>query len=147
MSHWPGSLVDILRKRGKEQPHQLAYRYLVDGEYDEVLMTYEELDRRARSVAALLQSSAKPGDRALLIFSPGFDFIAAFFGCLYAKILAIPVYPLHPARPERNLPAILRIAADAKPAVALLTSSLLDVVKFRKEISSGFGDIKLIATD
>jgi len=147
MTHWQASLVDILRWRGKEQPHQLAYRYLNDGEYDEVVMTYKDLDRRARAIAALLQSSAKEGDRALLIFPPGLDFIAAFFGCLYAKIFAIPAYPPHPARPERNLPVILRIANDAKPAVALLTLPLLDVIKSRKAISDEFGDIKLLATD
>ena len=147
MTHLPTSLVDILRCRAKEQPNQLAYRYLVDGEYDEVVLTYEDLDRRARSIAALLQSSANAGDRALLIFPPGLDFIAAFFGCLYAKILAVPVYPPHPARLEKNLPIILRVAADAKPTVALLTSSLYDVIKSRKEIADEFGNIKLLATD
>jgi len=147
MTHLPTSLVDILQYRAKEQPNQLSYRYLVDGEYDEVVMTYEELDRRARSIAALLRSSAKAGDRALLIFPPGLDFIAAFFGCLYARILAVPVYPPHPARLEKNLSIILRVAADAKPTVALLTSSLYDVIKSRKEIADEFGNIRLMATD
>lgn len=147
MADFPTSLVNILRGRTEKQPNQLAYRYLVDGEYDEVVMTYEDLDRRARSIAALLQSSAKAGDRALLIFPPGLDFIAAYFGCLYAKILAIPVYSPHTARPEKNLSIILRIAADAKPTVALLTSSLCDVIKSRKEIADEFGNIKLLATD
>jgi len=147
MTHSPTSLVDILRYRAKAQPNQLAYRYLVDGEYDEVVITYEELDRRARSIAALLQSSAKPGDRALLIFPAGVDFIAAFFGCLYAKVLAVPVYPPHPARLEKNLSIILRVAADAKPTVALLPSSLHEVIKSRKEIADQFGNIKLLATD
>ena len=147
MTHLPASFVDILRGRAEEQPRQLDYRYLVDGEYEEIIMTYEDLDQRARSIAALLQSSAKAGDRALLIFPPGLDFIAAFFGCLYAKILAIPVYSPHPARLEKNLSNILRIANDAKPAVALLTSSLCDVIKSRKEIADEFGNIKLLATD
>ncbi|MEX2231040.1 MAG: fatty acyl-AMP ligase [Cyclobacteriaceae bacterium] len=147
MTHLPTSLVEILRWRAKNQPHRLAYRYLIDGEYEEVVLTYEELDRRARSIGGLLQSSAKAGDRALIIFPPGLDFIAAYFGCLYAKILAIPAYPPHPARPERNLPIILRIAADAKPAVALLTSSLFDVINSRKEMCNEFGNIQLLATD
>jgi len=147
MTHLPTSLVDMLRRLAEEQPNQLAYRYLNDGEYDEVVMTYEDLDRRARSIAALLQSSAKAGDRALLIFPPGLDFIAAYCGCLYAKILAIPVYYPHPARPEKNLSIILRIAADAKPTVALLTSPLCDVIKSRKEIADEFVHIKLLATD
>ena len=147
MTYFPTSLVDILQYRAKEQPDQLAYRYLVDGEYDEVVMTYRELDSRACSIAALLQSFAKAGDRALLIFPPGLDFIAAFFGCLYAKILAVPVYPPHPARLEKNLSNILRVAADAKPAVVLLTSSLYDVIKSRKEIADDLGNIRLLATD
>jgi acyl-CoA synthetase (AMP-forming)/AMP-acid ligase II len=147
MTPLPTSLVDVLRWRAKNQPRQLAYRYLRDGEYDEVIMTYEDLDRRARSIAVELRSSAKEGDRALIIFPPGLDFIAAYFGCLYAKILAIPVYPPHPASLERNLSLILRIAADANPAIALLNTSLYDVIKSRKEIADKFGNIKMLATD
>ena len=79
MNHPPTSLVDILRWRAKNQPNQLAYRYLIDGEYDEVVLTYEVLDRRARSIAALLQSSAKAGDRALLIFPTRVGFYCSFF--------------------------------------------------------------------
>ena len=100
MTHMPTSLVDILQWRAKNQPNQLAYRFLKDGEYDEVILTYEDLDRRARSIGALLQSNLKVGDRAILLFPPGLDFIAAFLGCLYAKIVAIPAYPPHPARPQ-----------------------------------------------
>ena len=92
------------------------------------------MDRRARSIAALLQSSAKAGDRALLLIPPGLDFIAAFFGCLYAKIMAVPAYPPHPSRIERTLAIISRIAADAKPSVALLTSSLLDGLRSQHAI-------------
>lgn len=147
MTYFPPSLVDLLRWRAKNEPGQLAYRYLADGEYDEVIMTHEDLDRRARSIGALLQSFTKPGDRALIIFPPGLDFIAAYFGCLYAKIVAVPVYPPHHARVDRNLPVIFRIAADATPAAALLTSSLLNVIRSRKEVSDKLGDIRLIATD
>ena len=147
MTHLPTSLVDILRWRAKNQPHRLAYRYLIDGEYDEVVLTYEDLDRRARSIGALLQSSARAGDRALLLFPPGLDFIAAYFGCLYAKIIAIPAYPPHPARLERMLPIILGIAANAGPSVALLTSSLFDVIKSQNAIKAEFGNMKLLVTD
>jgi acyl-CoA synthetase (AMP-forming)/AMP-acid ligase II len=143
----PTSLVDILRWRAKNQHDRLAYRFLVDGEFDEVVLTYEELDRRARSIAALLQTSAKAGDRALLLFPPGLDFIAAYFGCLYARIMAIPLYPPHPARLEKTVPIIRRIAADAKPSVALLTSSLFDGFKSQNAIRDELGEIKLLATD
>jgi acyl-CoA synthetase (AMP-forming)/AMP-acid ligase II len=117
----PTSLVDILQWRAKHQPDRLAYRFLEDGEFAETVWTYKELDQRARSIAALLQRTVKSGDRALLFFPPGLHFIAAFFGCLYAKVIAVPAYPPHPARLEKTLPAVLRLAADAKPAVILLT--------------------------
>jgi acyl-CoA synthetase (AMP-forming)/AMP-acid ligase II len=147
MTDGPITLVDILRWRAKNQPHRLAYRYLKDGEYDEVVLTYEDLDRRARSIAALLQSSTKAGDRALLLIPPGLDFIAAFFGCLYAKIMAVPAYPTHPSRIERTLPIISRIAADARPSVALLTSSLLDGLRSQNTIRNEFGNMKLLVMD
>src|SRR4051812_5192797 len=120
MSLLPNSLVDILQWRAKNQPEQLGYRWLLDGEYDESVLTYQELDRCSRSIAALLQSVAKAEDRVLLLFPPGPDFITAFFGCLYAKMIAIPAYPPHPARLQRTLPIILGIIADASPAVVLL---------------------------
>ena len=143
----PNSVVDILLWRAKNQPHRMAYRYLIDGEYDEVILTYEDLDRRARSIGALLQSSAKAGDRALLLFPPGPDFIVAYFGCLYAKIIAIPAYPPHPARLERMLPIILGIIDNAKPVVALLTSSLFDGLKSQNAIKAEFGNMKMLVTD
>src|SRR6266542_6882715 len=118
------SLIDILRWRANNQPDQLAYRFLADGEFDEVVLNYKDLDRLARSIAGLLQSSTTAGDRILLLFPPGLEFIAAYFGCLYAGVIAIPAYPPHPARLERTLPIILGIVADATPTVALMTSSL-----------------------
>lgn len=147
MTHLSTSLVDVLRWRAQNQPGRLAYRFLTDGEFDEVTLTYEELDLRARSIAALLQSSAKAGDRALLLFQPGLDFIAAYFGCLYARVIAIPAHPPHAARLERMLPAIFSIVADATPGVTLLNASLLNVIQSRNEISSQFGNMKLLVTD
>jgi acyl-CoA synthetase (AMP-forming)/AMP-acid ligase II len=147
MTHKSTSLVDILRWRAKNQPHQLAYRFLVDGEFDEVVLSYEDLDRHARSIGALLQSSIKAGDRALLLFPPGIDFIAAFFGCLYAKIIAIPVYPPHPARIEISLPIIQRIVADAGAAAVLLNISLFDAINSRNAIRAEFSNMKLLVTD
>ena len=147
MTQKPTSLVDILQWRAMNQPHQLAYQFLVDGEYDEVCLSYQELDQRARSIAALLQTSAQVGDRALLLYPPGLDFIVAYFGCLYAGIIAIPAYPPHPNRLEKTLPTILRIAADAKPSVALLNSTLFENINSQNAVRNKFGTIKLLVTD
>ncbi|WP_421797795.1 fatty acyl-AMP ligase [Haliscomenobacter sp.] len=147
MKQAPISLIDVLSRRAKEQPDKLVYRFLVDGEYDEVALNYADLDRRARSIGALLQSCTKPGDRALLLFPPGIDFIVAFWGCLYAGVMAVPAYPPHPVRLEKSLPIILRIVADARPSVALLTSTLSAAISSRNEILAEFGKMKLLTTD
>jgi acyl-CoA synthetase (AMP-forming)/AMP-acid ligase II len=146
MTTVPTSLVDILQWRAKHQPDRLAYRFLEDGEFAEVVWTYKELDQRARSVGALLQRTAKEGERALLLFPPGLDFIAAFFGCLYAKVIAVPAYPPHPARLEKALPSILRIAADSRPSVVLLTGILLDAIN-SLNVQTTFSNSKLLVTD
>lgn len=147
MANAPTSLVDILRWRAANQPQRLAYRFLVDGEFEEITMAYGELDRRARSIAASLQSVAKPGDRALLLFPPGLDFVAAYFGCLYAQVIAIPAYPPHAARIEKTLPVVRRIVADARPSVALLTTALFNGFATQKPTEDAFRELKWLATD
>src|SRR5207247_6966860 len=96
LSDAPATLVELLRWRAAHQPDQRAYTFLVDGESQEVHLTYQELDRQARAIGVLLASVATPGGRALLLYPPGLDYIAAFFGCLYAGIVAVP--PIHPTR-------------------------------------------------
>lgn len=147
MKQIPNSLVDILMWRAKLQPNRLAYRFLMDGEYDEVEITYEALDQRARSIGALLQASTKVGDRVLLLFPAGMDFIAAFLGCLYAKVIAIPASPPHPANLEKSLATSLRIADDATTAAMLLSSALFDAIMANKAVRDQFGKMKLLATD
>jgi natural product biosynthesis luciferase-like monooxygenase protein len=116
------TLVDLLSRRAIEQPDRLAYTFLADGENEESRLTYSELDRRARSGAALLQSMGAAGERVLLLYPPGLDYVAAFFGCLYAGAVAVPVYP---PRQNKTISRIASIIADARPAVALTTSRIL----------------------
>jgi natural product biosynthesis luciferase-like monooxygenase protein len=116
------TLVDLLRWRARMQPDRLAYTFLADGENEESRLTYGELDRRARSSAALLQSLGASGERVLLLYPPGLDYIAAFFGCLYAGAIAVPAYP---PRKNKTMSRIAGIVEDARPAVALTTSQIL----------------------
>src|SRR5271166_1883115 len=74
----PSNLVDLLRHRAAHQGQDRAFSYLVDGESEEVQWTYQELDRRARSIGAWLQMQSLEGERALLLYPAGLDFIAAF---------------------------------------------------------------------
>ncbi|TWT34084.1 putative fatty-acid--CoA ligase fadD21 [Posidoniimonas corsicana] len=119
-------LVGLLRERTASHPHQRAFSYLVDGEDDRLHLTYGQLDRQARAIAAHLQSRGMAGERALLLYPSGLEFIAAFFGCLYAGVTAVPAYP---PRRNRNLLRIQSIVDDATPAVALTTHSVFDRVE------------------
>jgi acyl-CoA synthetase (AMP-forming)/AMP-acid ligase II len=121
----PSSLVQLLRWRSTNQHDQVAFIYLPNGEEEESRLTYGELDHQAQTIATVLQASYQPGTRALLLYPPGLEFIKAFFGCLYAGVIAIPAYPPHPARLNRTLPKLQAITLDAEPAVVLTTSKLL----------------------
>ena len=99
-----GTLVELLRHRAATVGDKLAFCFLADHDREEAV-TYRDLDERARAIGGELQSLAPPGSRAMLLFPPGLDFIAAFFGCLYAGIVAVPVAP-----PGRN-----RFAWSAEP--------------------------------
>ncbi len=120
------TLVEVLRWRAQHQGDQRAFIFLMDGEAEDVVMTYAMLDQQARAIAARLQTLATVGDRALLLYQPGPDFVTAYMGCLYSGVIAIPVYPPHPVRLDRTLPKIARIVHDARPALALTTSSILN---------------------
>src|SRR5579859_4972793 len=91
------TLVELLRWRAFDQPDQKAYIFLADGE-EEYSLTYGELDRQSRAIGALLQRLDAMGERVLLLYPPGLDYISAFFGCLYAGSIAVPAYPPHSNR-------------------------------------------------
>ncbi len=122
----PSTLVQLLRHRARCQPDATAFVYLVDGEFEQVELTYKELDRQARAVAAWMQEWGLEGERALLLYPAGLEFIAAFFGCLYAGVVAVPVYP---PRRNRSLTRIQAIADDAEAKVALTTDTVLNRVE------------------
>lgn len=122
------TLVEVLRNRAIAQPNQTAYTFLIDGETEEISLTYHELDQKAQAIAALLQSMKAKGERAILMYPPGLEFIAAFFGCLYAGVITVPVYP--PRRNQR-MQRLQVIAADAQVRFALTTTSVLTNVKHR----------------
>lgn len=87
------SLVQMLEARAGERPDGVAARFLGDGGRETERGTYGELSTRARRIAAQLRQLAEPGERVLLFYPPGLEYIATFFGCLYTGVLAVPAYP------------------------------------------------------
>ncbi|BAY15305.1 AMP-dependent synthetase and ligase [Anabaenopsis circularis NIES-21] len=116
------TLVDVLRHRSSQQANIQAFTFLQDGETQIATLTYQELDRQSCAIALQLQTLGLSGERALLLYPPGIDYLPAFFGCLYAKVVAVPAYP---PRNQRNTPRILAIIKDAQPKVILTTTAIL----------------------
>ena len=140
------TIFHVLRWRAEHQPQRRAYTYLRDGEEDAADITYGELDRSARAIAAAVQQQARRGDRVLLLYPSGLEFIAAFLGCLYAGVIAVPAYQPNP-RLERTLTRIRAITADARPAVVLTTTSLLSAASSLAASDPIFSEATWVATD
>ncbi|WP_424102172.1 type I polyketide synthase [Moorena producens] len=136
------SLVDLLGERAQAMPNQQAYIFLQNGETESGSLTYGELDRQARAIASHIQQWQ--GERALLLYPSGLEFITAFFGCLYAGVIAVPVYP-----PRRNqkLSRLLNIVNDAQACIALTTTSILADLEQRWGSDAELAQLKLVATD
>ncbi|HBB32532.1 MAG TPA: AMP-dependent synthetase [Cyanobacteria bacterium UBA8803] len=137
------TLVDLLSYRAQNQPDQMAYTFL-DGETETDRITYKELDRQARAIASQLQSVNAPGSRALLLYPTGLEFIAAFFGCLYAGVVAVPAYPL---RRNQNMSRLEAIATSAQATVALTTTPLLTYIESRLTEEPALGQLRWLTTD
>src|SRR5947209_387761 len=122
----PVTLVELLRLRSATRPESAAYIFIKDDGLEEVRLTHAELDRRARRIASTLLAGARAGERALLLYPAGLDFVAAFFGCLYAGVIAVPAHSPRSAREDSSMRARLEaVARDAEPALALTTSRIL----------------------
>lgn len=138
------SLVELLRWRAQEQPERLAYTFLTDGETEGGRMTYSELDRRARAIAALLQGHDATGERVLILYPAGLEYVAAFLGCLYAGAVAVPAYP---PRLNRSMERLQTIAADARAKLALTTDAILSRTNFVLGEAPDLEKLRWLATD
>src|SRR5438045_3456066 len=114
------TLAEVFRRRGENNRDALGYTFLVDGDEPGARLTYGDIDRKAGAVAAALREhGVRAGDRALLLYSPGLDFIPAFVGCLYAGVIAVPAYPPNPVQLARTLPRLVGIIGDADVSIVL----------------------------
>jgi phthiocerol/phenolphthiocerol synthesis type-I polyketide synthase C len=112
------SLVELMRQRAERYREKVAFDFTADGE-EHRRLTYDELDIRARTIASTLQRQGAAGERVLLLCPSGLDFIAGFFGCLYAGAVAVPLHP-----PVRNkwIGRIGSIVTNTQAAFALTTA-------------------------
>lgn len=122
-------LVGLLHWRAEANADDPAVTYLADGEDDEQTLTYAQLDHHARAIAAWLQREGIFGERVLLLYPPGLDYITAFFGCLYAGAIAVPAYP--PRRLDHANDRLQSLILDSTPRYIFADESVLSKVEKR----------------
>jgi acyl-CoA synthetase (AMP-forming)/AMP-acid ligase II len=117
------SLLDVLRSRASDLAEQRVFSFHTpaQGDVADVHLSYGTLDQRARALGARLQELGLDGERAVLLYPPGLEFIPAFFGCLAAGVIAVPT---HLPRPNRPMDRLRAIVEDARPRVVLTTAAL-----------------------
>ena len=121
-----GSLVDVLRRRAARHPDRPAFAFEGEPGGTASSLTYGELDARARALGAWLGLRGLSGERVVLAFPAGLDFVSAFLGCLYAGAAAVPTSVPRPNRPASRLAGLVD---DARPAAVLTTAALLPAVR------------------
>ncbi|MEU6217875.1 fatty acyl-AMP ligase [Streptomyces sp. NPDC047022] len=116
------TLFQLLTEHASRQPDRIAFRYLVtgdcDGEVQEV--SYGQLARRARAIAAWIQDRGLSGSRVMLLHPSGAEFVCAFLGCLASGAVAVPgVPPQGRSQNHRALIRMKRLIADADARLIL----------------------------
>ena len=119
------TFTDVLRTHAEHQPSRTAITFLENGEKESESVTFAELDRRARAIAAFLQREKKQGQRAILLLPSGIEFITAFWGCLYAGVIAVPAFPFRFESSRRGQAWFRAVAADAEPQVAFASPEMI----------------------
>ncbi len=146
---WPyatPSLVEVARGRAGNTPQATAFTFInhaAEPALDETL-SHAQLDQRARQIATLLQSRGQPGARVLLLYPGGLDYICAFFGCLYAGMVAVPAYPpLNPRLRER----LAAVAQDCEASIALTDAATLGELGERSAMLAPLARLHWFSTD
>jgi pimaricinolide synthase PimS1 len=139
----PETLIDLLDQRAESSTGK--YHFLKDGRDVTATTGYAPLRNHAQAVANRLRQHVAEGSRALLLYPPGLDVLPAFFGCLNAGIVAVPVPPPDGVRLKHSLPRLQGIVADAEAEVILTTAGLQQDLEAR--LSETMPQVHWIATD
>jgi acyl-CoA synthetase (AMP-forming)/AMP-acid ligase II len=144
---WPRThLVELLSERARRHPERVALRFLHDGESDQNALTYAELHARACRLAALLSERTRAGERALLLYPSGPEYVTALLACFYAGVVAVPAYPPQSVQPQQ-VGRILAIARDAQPALLLTEQAMLGPLTMLRGTLPELSTVEVVATD
>lgn len=141
------TILDIALDQAQRQPSKSAYNYLDDKADVAATLSFGGLDAIARTIALRLGTTARRGDRALLVFPPGIDFVKAFYGCIYAGIIPVPCHPPNPGGLQQSHPRFWSLAQDCNAAVVMTVRSMIPSREQLDETQSPVANLNWLAID
>ncbi|MBN1171344.1 MAG: fatty acyl-AMP ligase, partial [Micromonosporaceae bacterium] len=137
------TVADLLRSCAQRQPDGRAYTFLDrDGQVQDQC-TFAELDRRAAAIAERIQADCPPDGRVLILHPPSLEYVASFFGCMYAGTVAVTAYPPNFTRRLDRLRALIH---DSRPALAITTARIVRAARAHFIEAAELGDIGWLDT-
>ena len=133
LEHWASSL-----------PDKIAFHFIGDDGEAAGTLSYQALFERTQMVAHKLQQLGQPGDRVILTYQPGLEFITAFLGCVQAGLIAVPVYP--PTSPK-DWPRFVKIVVNSEAQLVCTTKPLAQLSQAAIAMTPQLAGIELISTD
>ncbi|MBL4868855.1 MAG: AMP-binding protein [Pseudomonadales bacterium] len=132
-----GTIISRLICFAEQDPADIAYTFLANGDEVSEQLSYGQLLQQARAIASHLHNemSIQKGDRVVLLFCPGLDFVRALYGCLFAGVIALPVNP--PSSVSQSWRNFLSIAENAS-ATLILTDATKE--KFLQRQNQAFSE-------
>lgn len=138
------NMVECLRYLAQVRPNDTGLVTVkADGDSH---FSYQQLETKILALAAVLQQQFVVGDRALILHENDEHYVVSFLACLYAGVIAVPVFPPEAMR-EKHLSRLLMIADDAKPVCLLTTSHFLSLFSDNQLMLNQFESIAVDEVD
>ncbi|MCD4679830.1 MAG: fatty acyl-AMP ligase [Bacteroidales bacterium] len=140
------TFIDILYEQRDRYPSKQLYVFLLDGEKEELSITYDQLVIKAKMLAQKLDDVTEKNDRILLFYPPGLEYIIAFYACMFKGLIAVPAYPPD----SRNINRIYSIIQDSKAKIALCPKDIYEKVSSANILTNLHGSdkkLRLLSTD
>lgn len=136
---------EVLSDAAARHPGKRAFSFHNERPGEVTTLDYAGLDARARAIGAELVRRGLTGRTAVLLFPAGLDYVATFFGCLYAGVIAVPAYP--PGRHPRSLQRLFAMLRDCGAGTALTTAALRDRLTERLTGLDDAPALRVMSTD
>jgi DNA-binding CsgD family transcriptional regulator len=123
------NLINILKSHNKKE----FIIFLNDNYYKADRSIYNDLVHNSKSIAVTLKTNSKILDRALIICSPGIEFVTAYVGCIYGGINSTSVILISNPINDSIIKKLHSLIKNTMPSVCLTSSAILNALQPYKD--------------